>query len=279
MAGAVMAGAVMAIVVGVVPGPTGSARAGAASPPPAPGPVLRTAPDGAVVLQPTEAGSLDERVVTIDPGHNGRNWSDPSYIDRPVWNGREDEACDTTGTSSDAGYPEAAFNWTEANLVATYLRREGATVVLTRPNNSGVGPCITVRAAIGNQVRSDAALSIHADGGPPSGRGFTILEPVADATNRAVVPASDRLGVDLRNAVIGSGAEPVSDYGGSNGLEPRDDLGGTNLTTVPKVFIECANMRYGPDAARLTSAAWRDRMARAITVGITTFLETRKPVR
>ena len=47
---------------------------------------------------------------------------------------------------------------------------EGATVVLTRTSNTGVGPCVTERAAIGNRARADAAISIHADGGPPGGR-------------------------------------------------------------------------------------------------------------
>jgi N-acetylmuramoyl-L-alanine amidase len=52
----------------------------------------------------------------------------------------------------------------------------------------------------------------------------------------------------------------------------RTDLGGLNLSTVPKVFIECANMRNAADAARVTSPAFRQRAAVGIAAGITAFL-------
>ena len=60
-----------------------------------------------------------------------------------------------------------------------------------------------------------------------------------------------------------------------DGIQPRDDLGGINLSTVPKVFIECANMRNAADAALVTSPAWQARAARAIAAGLTTFLRAR----
>ena len=47
---------------------------------------------------PTAGGTLDGKVVLVDPGHNGGNASAPSIIDRLIWNGRESETCDTTGT-------------------------------------------------------------------------------------------------------------------------------------------------------------------------------------
>ena len=67
-------------------------------------------------------------------------------------------------------------------------------------------------------------------------------------------------------------ATPVSTYDGSNGIQPRDDLGGINLSTVPKVFVECANMRNATDAALLTSPAWQKQVADALAQGITEFL-------
>ena len=211
-------------------------------------------------------------MITIDPGHNGRNFTDPSFIDAPVWNGRETESCDTTGTETDAGYTEAQFNWNVANYAAADLRALGATVILTRTSNDGVGPCITQRTAIGNDAHSNAAVSIHADGGPPSGRGFTILEPVADGPNDAVIASSEVLGADLRKAFLAGTGEPVSNYEGANGILPRDDLAGVNLTTVPKVFAECANMRNAQDAALVTSPAWQKEAAQAIANGLTMFV-------
>jgi N-acetylmuramoyl-L-alanine amidase len=221
-----------------------------------------------------EGASLAGKVVTIDPGHNGGNGDDPAYINAPIFNGRTEEACDTTGAATDGGYTEAQFNFNVAEYLAADLRAQGATVVLTRDSNTGVGPCVTQRAAIGNNAHSDAAVSIHADGGPPGGRGFAILEPVADGPNDAVIGSSAALGTDLRDSFLTGTGEPVSSYDGVNGIQPRDDLGGINLTTVPKVFIECANMRNATDAALLVNPAWQQRAANAIDSGITEFLET-----
>jgi N-acetylmuramoyl-L-alanine amidase len=210
----------------------------------------------------------------VDPGHNGRNAAAPSIINQLIWNGRETETCDTTGTQTDGGYAEALFNWRVALYLTADLRAEGATVVLTRTTNTGIGPCVTQRAAIGNDTHADAAVSIHADGGPPGGRGFAILEPVADGINNAIISPSAVLGADLRAAFAAGTREPVSSYDGINGIQPRDDLAGTNLSTIPKVFIECANMRNTTDAALVTSPAWQARAARAIATGLTTFLTT-----
>jgi N-acetylmuramoyl-L-alanine amidase len=211
-------------------------------------------------------------VVAIDPGHNGRNYSDPAYINALIFNGRESEACDTTGTETDSGYTEAAFNFNVAEDLAADLRAAGATVVLTRTSNSGVGPCVTQRAAIGNNAHADAAVSIHADGGPAGGRGFAILEPVADGPNDAIIGTSQTLGTDLRNAFAAGTGEPTSTYDGVDGIQARNDLGGTNLSTVPKVFVECANMRNASDAALVVSATWQTQAAQAIAAGLTTFL-------
>jgi N-acetylmuramoyl-L-alanine amidase len=210
--------------------------------------------------------------VLVDPGHNGGNAAAPAVINRLIWNGRETETCDTTGTQTDSGYTEARFNWHVALYLTADLRADGATVVLTRTSNTGVGPCVTERAAIGNQAHANAAVSIHADGGPPVGRGSAILEPVADGINNAIIGPSAILGADLRAAFAAGTGEPVSTYDGVNGIQPRNDLAGTNLSTVPKVFIECANMRNAADAALLTSPAWQAKAAQAIAVGLTTFL-------
>ena len=225
---------------------------------------------------PTGRGRLNGKVILIDPGHNGRNFAAASVINRLIWNGRESETCDTTGTETDAGYTEALFNWRVALYLTADLRAAGATVVLTRTSDTGVGPCVTERAALGNEVHANAAVSIHADGGPPGGRGFAILEPVADGINNAIVGRSAVLGADLRAAFAAGTGERVSSYDGVNGLQPRDDLAGINLSTVPKVFVECANMRNAADAALATSPRWQVRVARAIAAGLTTFVLSRR---
>lgn len=256
--------------------PTASATSQASYSPgsgPASPPALPPASGGGQArFPPTARGVLDGKVVLVDPGHNGGNAAAPSVINRLIWNGRETETCDTTGTQTASGYTEALFNWNVARYLTADLRAEGAVVVLTRTSNTGVGPCVTRRAAIGNDAHASAAVSIHADGGPPGGRGFAILEPVADGVNDAIIGPSAVLGTDLRAAFAAGTREPVSTYDGINGIQPRNDLAGTNLSTIPKVFIECANMRNAADAALLTSPRWQARAARAIAAGLTAFL-------
>jgi N-acetylmuramoyl-L-alanine amidase len=263
-----------------VPARTGPASTPTATMPPASTPAASTPPavpmaagGGPGRFGPTGSGPLLGKVVAVDPGHDGGNFYAASVIDRLIWNGRESETCDTTGAETDGGYTEALFNWNVARYLAADLRAEGATVVLTRTGNTGVGPCVTERAAIGNEVRASAAVSVHADGGPSWGRGFAILEPVADGINDAIVRPSAVLGADLRAAFAAGTGEPVSDYDGVNGIQPRDDLAGINLSLVPKVFIECANMRNAADAALVTSPGWQAEAARAIAAGLTAFLE------
>ncbi len=220
----------------------------------------------------TQPQPLAGRVVGIDPGHNGLSYSAPQVIDQPVWNGREEEACDTTGTATNSGYSEAQFNFNVATYLQADLVAEGAQVVMTRPDNSGIGPCVTTRAAILNGAHVDVAVDIHADGGPAGGRGFTVLEPVADGPNDAVVAASDAFGVLLRNTFQAVTGMPVSDYDGADGLQPHDDLAGLNLTVVPKVLIETGNMRNASDASLLVTPAFQQSAAAAMAQAITAFL-------
>ena len=126
-----------------------------------------------------------------------------------VWNGRENEACDTTGTETDNGYTEALFNWNVAQWVAGDLRAEGAHIILTRSSNTGVGPCITERTALANSSDSAVAVSIHADGGPATGRGFAILDPSLMAPT---TPSSTRRGSWLRptGGILSHTGEPVT---------------------------------------------------------------------
>lgn len=217
-------------------------------------------------------GILAGKIVGIDPGHNGRNYTDPSFLNKQVWNGREWENCDTTGTQTRGGYSEHAFNWAVANYLAQKLRAEGAQVVWTRSSDTGIGPCVDQRARLLNHGHANISIDIHADGGPTTGRGFAILLPVADGPNDRVIRASVRFGGYLRNRMAGMTGMPVSTYDGTNGFAYRNDLAGLNLTTEPKVLIECGNMRSSTDASLLTSKTWQQKAANAMLSAINKML-------
>ena len=221
-------------------------------------------------------GSLRGKVFAIDPGHNGGNGSHPAQINRKVRIGNGSKACDTTGTQTNAGYTEAAFTWDVAKRLAAILRTAGATVVLSRSSNTGVGPCITERAAFGNRAHATAAISIHGDGAAASGYGFHIIEPASIGSNRSIVAPSAALGSAVRAAFAAGTGQHYSTYtGGGRAVTVRNDLGGLNLSTVPKVFIECGNMRNAADAGRMSSPVWRQRAALALAKGLAQFAASR----
>jgi N-acetylmuramoyl-L-alanine amidase len=223
----------------------------------------------ATVPAPAGAG-----VVVIDPGHNGGNAQHVAEISRLVDIGVGKKACNTVGAETNAGYPEHAFNWDVSVRVAAVLRAAGITVVFTHPNDTGWGPCSVDRAAIANRAHALATVSIHADGGPPSGRGFHVIEPaLLPGLTDDIYAASMRLGHDLHDAVESGTSMPPSTYvGNGDGYAVRSDLGGLDRADVPAVFIECANMRNATDAALITNPALREQLAEAIARGIRQFI-------
>jgi N-acetylmuramoyl-L-alanine amidase len=220
---------------------------------------------------------LAGKTILLDPGHNGGNASHPEIINRKVDAGGFQKECDTTGTATNPtparpSYSESEFTLDVAQRTAALLQQRGAKVVMTRTLNSGVGPCVDERAAAGNRVEADAAVSIHADGGPPSGTGFHVIRPgLLPGRNDDVVGSSRSLSEAIHDALLKTG-EPPSNYTGAQGFDQRTDLGGLNLSTVPKVFVETGNMRNPADAARLTDPAFRQKLAVALADGLGTYL-------
>ncbi len=235
-----------------------------------------TTPPAAATKTPEASGRLAGKVVVIDPGHNPHNPAHVAQIDALVNAGGFLKSCDTVGAETDAGYPEYDFTLDVARRARSILRAAGAKVILTQNGTTSYGPCVTQRAAIGNRARADAAISIHADGGPPDGYGFAVLVPVlvrnADADNSMIIGPSRGLADAILGHFAAATGQVRSTYLGSGGIQPRADLGGLNLSTVPKVFIECANMRNAADAAKVTDERWRQAAARGIADSIAAFV-------
>ena len=237
----------------------------------------RTSPAGS---PPPAVGSgpLKGKVVVIDPGHNPGNFQHTSQIARQVDIGTNHKECDTTGTSTNSGYTEAEFSLDLAHRLRALLQEQGATVKLTHDDDSPAwGPCVDERARIGNAAHADAAISLHADGSTAGNRGFHVILPgsvhAGAADTRPIVASSKSLGQRVAGDFLRVTGEPPSNYvGARTGLVTRQDLGGLNLSTVPKVFIECGNMRDSKDAALLTSGAWRQKAAQGLAEGIVSFL-------
>ncbi|WP_410595891.1 N-acetylmuramoyl-L-alanine amidase [Amycolatopsis sp. lyj-23] len=237
------------------------------SPPPPSSPSPSPSPSPSVT--PTAAAG---KVVVLDPGHNGGNGAHPAEINRQVPAGRgQTKPCNTTGTATNAGYPEHAFTFDVAQRVGKALADKGIRVVYTRENDTGVGPCVDRRAAIGNEANADAVVSIHADGSEAAGANGFHVAYSSPALNAAQGAPSTRLAQTLRDTMRTSGFS-TANYIGTNGLSARTDLAGLNLSTRPVALVECGNMRNATEAARMTSAEGRQQFAAAIAAAIEAYL-------
>jgi N-acetylmuramoyl-L-alanine amidase len=220
------------------------------------------------------AKPLEGKVIVIDPGHNGGNYRAPKAVNRKVNVLTKWKPCDTTGTETNNHYTEAAFTWDVSNRMVKILKARGAKVSLTRADNDSVGPCITERAAIGNRAKADAAISVHADGAAAANHGFHVIMPKKiNGPVDAVVGKSRKLGLAVRDAFQQGTGLPYSTYIGSKALNYRDDLGGLNLSSVPKVFVECGNMRNAAEAVKFQDPKFRQRIALALANGLQHYLE------
>lgn len=235
--------------------------------------IMSLAPTALFDAPKASPASLAGMAVFLDPGHNGVY---DSSISRQVQNGRGGtKQCNTTGTATNDGYPEHAFNWDVTLRIRDALNQMGARTQLSRDDDNSVGPCVDQRAALANAMHPDAIVSIHADGGPAGGRGFHVnysSPPLNDAQGGPAV----RLAQAMRDSLLASGLQP-SNYIGSGGLYGRADLAGLNLAQYPAVLVELGNMKNGDDAARMQSADGRAKYAAAVTDGIVAYLSGKAP--
>lgn len=215
---------------------------------------------------------LTGRTVVLDPGHNRDNGAHPAEINRPVDAGGFSKQCNTTGTATNDGIPEATINWELALLVRDRLQALGATVVLTRDADAGWGPCIDQRAAIANNARADLLLSLHADGAAAGSRGFHVITPGSRPGWTDDIEAdSASAATAVRDALVAAGLPP-SNYLGRDGIDVRTDLGTLNRSDVPAVMLEAGNLRNAEDAALLTSDSGRQQVADGLAAAVRTFV-------
>ncbi len=216
---------------------------------------------------------LAGRTIVIDPGHNGV-WTRRELRKVPSGNGRTKE-CNSSGTATNAGYPEHAYNWAQANALAKVLRSRGATVELTRPNDHGEGPCVNLRSKLAKDLKADALISIHADGNLTRGaRGFHVIHSPTMTGGSKVEQKSLALAKQVRHALETETPMPRSTYiGAGTALDSRDDLGTLNLSERPAVLIEMGNMRNATDAALLGSTSFRTKVARALADAVEAYLD------
>jgi len=216
-------------------------------------------------------------IVFLDPGESGKN---DASTTRQVPDGRGGtKDCQATGATAAAtndGYPEHSFTWEVALRVRSLLNQLGVRTAMSRGNDDGLGPCVDERAATANALHPDAIVSIHADGGPPSGRGFHVNYS-APPLNQAQAGPAVQFAQIMRDQLRASGVPPAN-YIGQDGLDGRADLAGLNLAQYPAILVELGNMKNPADDALITTPDGRQKYAAAVVNGIAGFLATSKAV-
>ncbi|MEV3905438.1 Rv3717 family N-acetylmuramoyl-L-alanine amidase [Mycobacterium sp. NPDC050551] len=207
-------------------------------------------------------------IVFLDPGHNGSN---DGSISRQVPTGRGGtKDCQASGTSTEDGYAEHSFTWEVTLRVRQALSALGVRTAMSRGDDTGLGPCVDERAAMANALKPNAIVSIHADGGPPTGRGFHVLYS-SPPLNAAQSGPAVQFAQVMRDQLAGSGIPP-STYIGSGGLNPRSDIAGLNLAQYPSILVELGNMKNPADSALMKSPEGRQKYADAVVRGVAGFL-------
>ncbi len=234
-------------------------------------------PATAASAAPDETSPLAGKTVFLDPGH--QQSAAGHDMSRQVSDGRGGtKDCQTSGMTALGGTPEYEINYNVAQIVQGALEKLGAKVVMSR-GATGWGGCITDRAQAANDSGADLAVSIHADstsqGQDANDHGFHLIIPTLPLPDAAAQEAQSGGGraasTIMRDAYEDNGFTP-SNYLGQDGLDERSDIAGPALTHVPLVFVEMGNGSNPADAKVLESADGQAQNAKAITVGIATYL-------
>ena len=156
--------------------------------------------------------------------------------------------CNTTGTSTDAGYPEATFTWQVSQASCAGSRRLGARVVLTRSHQlrRRVG-AVRRRARPGRQPRRRRPQAQHprrrllrrsartasTSSGRPTGAPWT----------DDIVGPSRRLALDVRRALRERRLRRTRPTSGATASTCAATSARSTCPTCPTVMVELGNMR------------------------------------
>ncbi len=208
--------------------------------------VAPVAPVGPYVPSVPTSVSLAGKIIVIDPGHGGRD----------------------TGASAGL-HPfdvyEKNITLAIARRVQTVLTRNGATVIMTRTDDSF--PALESRPEIANARHADYFISIHADSsaiGRNTLAGTTVYFHAQTSVCR------------LMAADIGRRISETSglSYNGvkSDTIRFRTGFAVLRGSEMPAVLVETGYMNNDRDLATLRNDAGQQRIAEGITAGLRDFI-------
>ena len=202
--------------------------------------------------------------VVLDPGHGGK---DPGAV------------------GANGGY-EKTVNLVVSRLVAEELRAANLKVTMTRTGDCFVD--LNDRPAVGNRLRADVFVSIHADSAVnKTARGFTLFvchTKYSDASRASLVCREYDLGYGSVRSILTANRERSKHLASLIRLQMRKvpstvdrgtQLGAFRVlrrSICPAVLVELGFMSNAVEARRLADPAYRKRLASAVARGIILFL-------
>jgi N-acetylmuramoyl-L-alanine amidase len=219
--------------------------------------------DGAV--QPgseTAPGSQQEKVVTIDPGHQAIDarpeWSDPGMTRRVP----AEEVFKGVVT----GNPEYLVALDIGVKLKDLLEKDGISVVMTR-ETSTIDLTDVTRAEIAGNAASDLYLRIHCGGSKnPAKSGIRTLYPARSRWTGSFYENSKTAALYVQAALVKSCRAP------DRGVADRRDSPAFNWSKVPVIEAEVGFLTNGEDDERLADEEYRSEVALGLKNGISRYL-------
>ena len=177
------------------------------------------------------------KMICIDPGH---------------WPG-------SVNCSPDKSYWEYEFAWDMYTRLKPLFEKQGFTVVGTRTQQEN--PSLTARATVSNKAGADLFLSIHSNavsGGWMSPKGF-----VAYTSSGPDTAERNKAAKAILSSVQAAG---VTLFGTKAPYHASFTV--LTATTAPAVLLECGFHTNKEEVALLKTAAYRDKLAKAIVSGV-----------
>ena len=206
-------------------------------------------------------------VVGLDPGHNGGNSDEMARISQRIADGRGGaNSCDRPGISTRSGYAEHQFTFDVHELLTQRLQYLGATVVTTRSDNDGVGPCRDVRGRFAEDHDVDLLLSLHAlSSNSPGDTGFAVVvadPPLSDSQREP----SAELAEAMAAGMFAGGFDIDPEKG--EAVTARDGVTTLNFARRPAVRVELGQMYNLAEAEFMESEQGREAYADALAEGV-----------
>ena len=226
---------------------------------------------GGLRFGPTGSGRLDGKTVVVDPGHNEQWITSINNVRKPMF-GTVGARCLAVGaTGMDGKTMEHTVMWQLSEKLVPLLRAQGATVLLTRPDDAGLGPCNDERAEIANRAGADLLVSLHGDGAENQKlRGFYAIIAGHSPGGEALIARSRAAAEKIIVALTEHSQIPKSNYSENKEMpvQQEDFAVVNNLTSTPGVLLEVANVRQADDWAILTSEQGQADLAAGIAEGV-----------